>query len=381
MEHFVVFKQRGHYSAHPNMAILPDGRLVIGTRVQTWANHEPVGDWQTFLSNDNGETWTPTNDPTVPYNWPGKTPREKLERFERILPDGSWLCGGATGQEIWPASGRDEALRLGLEVLEHPTDSTIISVLGDRLFIQRSADEGKTWSRREWTIPNVRYVSSNRPTTYLEDGTILCPVSVLWRIDAEDVQDRSSIFVWRSTDNGETWRLRPMGTSPFSLEPNETGMVEVSPGNILAHTRVEYDRDRSVGRADAYYLVEHWSDDGGRTWTDPVRTEIWGFPAHLIKLRDGRILSAYGYRREPAGVRAVLSEDGGNSWDLANEVVLRDDGGYISDAPRSNPARWQSDVGYPVSVQLPDDLILTAYYITESDGITHTAVTRWRPPA
>ena len=33
--------------------------------------------------------------------------------------------------------------------------------------------------------------------------------------------------------------------------------------------------------------------------------------------------------------------------------------------------------GYPVSVQLPDYSILTAYYTTESDGITHSAVTRW----
>ena len=57
-------------------------------------------------------------------------------------------------------------------------------------------------------------------------------------------------------------------------------------------------------------------------------------------------------------------------------VVLRDDGGYAS-ALSENSERWGGDVGYPVSIQLADDSILTAYYITESDGITHTAVTRW----
>jgi hypothetical protein len=46
---------------------------------------------------------------------------------------------------------------------------------------------------------------------------------------------------------------------------------------------------------------------------------------------------------------------------------------------RPKPTRWEGDVGYPVSVQLPDDRVLTAYYITEKDGITHTAVTRWAP--
>jgi hypothetical protein len=76
-------------------------------------------------------------------------------------------------------------------------------------------------------------------------------------------------------------------------------------------------------------------------------------------------------------VRAVLSEDGGRTWDLDRVVVLRDDGGYPSSLSLRAGYGWGSDVGYPVSVQLPDDSILTAYYITESDGITHTAATRW----
>lgn len=159
-----------------------------------------------------------------------------------------------------------------------------------------------------------------------------------------------------------------MGTHHPSLYINETAMVEVSPGRVLALSRVE---------SEPQYLVERWSDDGGVTWTDPLRTGIWGYPAHLLKLRDGRILCAYGYRREPGGVRAVLSEDGGRTWDMDNVTVLRDDGGYASNL-REDRTRWQSDVGYPVSVQLSDESILTAYYITESDGITHVAVTRWQ---
>ena len=37
------------------------------------------------------------------------------------------------------------------------------------------------------------------------------------------------------------------------------------------------------------------------------------------------------------------------------------------------------DVGYPVSIQLPDGEVLTAYYITPADNVTHSAVTIWRP--
>lgn len=56
--------------------------------------------------------------------------------------------------------------------------------------------------------------------------------------------------------------------------------------------------------------------------------------------------------------------------------MLRDDGGYSS-SMKDHYASWGSDVGYPVSIQLDDESILTAYYITQSDRITHTAVTRW----
>lgn len=77
---------------------------------------------------------------------------------------------------------------------------------------------------------------------------------------------------------------------------------------------------------------------------------MWGWPAHVLELKDGRLLCSYGYRRAPLGVRATLSHDGGKTWDYANEMVIRDDGG----AP---------DLGYPTSIQLADGRVLLAYYI------------------
>ena len=95
MERFVIFKREDHYSGMPNIEVLPDGRLVAAARVQTHAYHEPVGDWVAFESKDDGETWSETDDPTMPYNWPGTTPREKMERLETVLPDGTYFCAGA----------------------------------------------------------------------------------------------------------------------------------------------------------------------------------------------------------------------------------------------------------------------------------------------
>ena len=83
-----------------------------------------------------------------------------------------------------------------------------------------------------------------------------------------------------------------------------------------------------------------------------------GPPAQLLRLRSGRILCSYGYRREPFGVRAVLSEDDGETWDMDNEIVIREDG-------------LHRDLGYAASVQLNDDRILTVYYFHTDDGVRY----------
>ena len=72
-----------------------------------------------------------------------------------------------------------------------------------------------------------------------------------------------------------------MRTHLLSVYVNETAMVETAPGRVLALQRVD-------GRP--ANLHERWSDDGGVTWTDPLETGIWGYPAQRLRLRDGRIL-------------------------------------------------------------------------------------------
>ena len=59
-----------------------------------------------------------------------------------------------------------------------------------------------------------------------------------------------------------------------------------------------------------------------------------------------------------------MSEDEGRTWDMENEVVLRDDG-------------FGRDVGYPSSEQLDDGSILTVYYWYGEDNIRHVESTRW----
>ena len=152
----------------------------------------------------------------------------------------------------------------------------------------------------------------------------------------------------------------------------ESAFLEVEPGRVLCLSRTDYGESGGL-------LVQMWSDDGGITWSETLTTEVWTprSPPHLIRLRDGRVLLTHGYRAAPMGIRAVFSSDGGRSWDVDETVVLRDDGGYVGAlSPRGRP---ESDVGYPHSTQLSDGSVLTVYYITLEDGVTHIASTRWDP--
>ena len=95
-------------------------------------------------------------------------------------------------------------------------------------------------------------------------------------------------------------------------------------------------------------------------------TEMQGYPPHLIKLRGGRLLTVYGRRLGPGfGEYACLSDDHGRTWDVANEIKLA--------------GHFNGDLGYPASVQLPDDTILTIYYQAEKQGEqTCLMATKWR---
>jgi hypothetical protein len=84
-----------------------------------------------------------------------------------------------------------------------------------------------------------------------------------------------------------------------------------------------------------------------------------------LRLRDGRLVIVYGYRRPAFGIRARVSRDQGLTW--GGEIILRADGG-------------NNDLGYPRSVERPDGTIVSTYYYnTDPRKERFIGVTLWRP--
>ncbi|MSP13261.1 MAG: exo-alpha-sialidase [Chloroflexi bacterium] len=370
MKHTVVYKRPGYYSMGPVLQLLPDGRLAVGLISSPFADHYGLADWVVVVSEDQGESFHLTDDPTIPLTWPGANTRERYDRFAAIMPDGSYLASGTVGFEVWPVERQQEAVDAGLQVEPHPDhkgDTVVVAI--PKMFVQRSRDQGESWQRQEWDVPGFSGMTAFPRSTRLADGTILVPVYAY-----SHGEERSQTFVWRSADGGDTWHLIPMASSVADMTGDEMGFIEAEPGRVLALLRFNHPRSRVKG-----YLLESWSNDSGATWSVPMSTGIKGHPPHMLRLQDGRILCVVTYRYRPMGIHAVLSSDNGRTWDTKHTIILRDDGGSASTLrPNYATTSGASDIGYPITVQFADGSLFTSYWFTMADGITHAAGTKWR---
>lgn len=191
-----------------------------------------------------------------------------------------------------------------------------------------------TWTPAEGLPPMASLAGWWRQTGLaLPDGTLMGCVQ--GRQTANEKYDSS--YAMRSTDGGRTWSLSVIARGTDTITFSKSFLFRKQDGRILAMIRA------GAGNSNMYLSV---SADGGATWSPIERTGIWGFPAHIIRLRSGALLCAYAHRRHPQGYRAVLSHDDGETWDLENEKILRDEA--------------VGSVGYPMTVQLADGTLFTA---------------------
>jgi len=369
LSHQVILKQPGRYIGWPTIAVATNGELLVAFSGDRDYHVDPFGKTQLVRSSDNGRTWSAVE--TI-----NDTPLDDRDAGLVTLADGSLLVSWFTfevdlARYAWlPAEdrGRWEKKLASITPLDRQMWLTPFSIDGNGTrghFIRRSTDNGRTWG------PAVRTASTApHGPTVLRDGRLIYVGN-----ENYDRKFKSSVVVAEeSTDHGATWRVVgvvPMfpredlaeGEFAYLAEPH---VVEAADGRLVAMLRCEVQPYVEGRRASVLWQSD--SFDGGKTWTDPRRTPILGKPPHLLRLRDGKLLVTYGYRHEPFGQRACVSNDHGQTWDDANEFVLRDD------APNN-------DLGYPASAQLADGSIFTVYYQIDQPGEkTLLMATHWRLP-
>ncbi len=245
--------------------------------------------------------------------------------YEPILARATKLKSG--DPDAWPAE-RLQAWRAAQTRLDAAQRR---AELGQ--WMLRSTDGGVTWSAR---YPSI--VNSPHGPTQLKDGRLLYAGKELWT-------GRKRTGVCESSDDGQTWKWLaeiPVRPGDDAAQYHELHAVETADGRVVVHVR-------NHNRENNNETLQTESSDGGRTWTVPHAIGVWGLPSFLLRLRDGRLLMSYGYRRAPFGNQARLSADHGRTW--SEPLTISADG-------------TSGDLGYPSTVELADGALLTVWYET-----------------
>jgi hypothetical protein len=121
---------------------------------------------------------------------------------------------------------------------------------------------------------------------------------------------------------------------------------------------------------------------GAREWSRPEATNIPGQTNQAADLGDGRMMAVYTWREaERPGFYAALSQDGGLSWDLENQVCLWDATGRDKlgvEAPDAYPRSHDTIAfGAPRLTVLGDGDLMATFWCTEM-SITHVRYARLR---
>ena len=209
------------------------------------------------------------------------------------------------------------------------------------LFYVTSRDGGKTWSKKKklYCGPIMNGSAFGR-IIHDRHGTALMAIYGRRNPSYEgpeklDGNGRDYAGIIRSKDNGRTW----VDFSLILSRHNEAALQVLADGRLMAVVRTQ----------NGALSVTESRDDGYR-WSPPRKLTRRGqHPADICLLKSGTLLVTYGNRLRPYGVGCVLSRDQGETWDYEHRLMLA----------------WDSqntDCGYPSTVQLDDETILTMYY-------------------
>ena len=243
-----------------------------------------------------------------------------------------------------------------------------------------SNDRGWTW-QGPYLFPTMGGKPSHR-TDYIVNGPSDC-FFLLSKMDP-NIQSKlkDKAYCARTTDGGKTIQYLagiaedpPRSVMPSTVRGSEGQLitalrrrwdVEFRQADLRPHL-TEFKSKRQLNWIDVYE-----SRDEGRSWgfislaavTDPSGRRN-GNPPAMVRMDDGRLCLAFGFRGKPYTIRAKTSTDEGHTW--GDEIILRD-----------NAVHW--DLGYPRMTQRPDGKLVTIYYIATEDRIEqHMEATIWEP--
>ena len=343
------------YFGWPSIARLPGGRLAAVCSGYRCGHVCPFGKTVMAVSEDEGAHWTGA--------WPViDTPLDDRDGGIAAFGEAGVIVTSfnntLAAQRNWnPVSADLDAAHFRRNAYYHAYLSTVTAEEEARYLgagFRMSFDGGATFGPLKRSP-----VTSPHGPLQLADGTLLW-VGRLYSPD-DSFHETDHVLACRIGPEGETERIGavpPVYRGGSIVDLCEPHAVQLPSGRLVCHLRSE--------GAVPFTLFQSVSDDGGRTWTPPAQLlpAHGGAPAHLLYLRGpGLLISAYGYREPPYGVRVIVSGDGGESWGEPQTLFTGVD----------------PDLGYPCTAELRDGSLLTVFYAKDApDGPAVIKQQRWR---
>jgi len=292
---------RSVHAYFPSVAVMANGEMlatiVLGEAFEAANLHTHV-----CRSRDEGETWH-CEGPIYPGT------------KGRLTSDGSRLTALPDGELV--------AFMVRHDRSDHPeeglTNRANLGFVPTELLLLRSQDFGHTWTEPSSLAPPLTGPSFELccPIVVLRDGRWLLPTQTWPGWDGHCPNGiRMGALV--SSDRGRSWPqfldvMRESGGRVFFWESK---IAELPDGRLMA-VAWAYDDVAAKDRPNQYAL----SADGGRTWTQPASTGLWGQTLTPLALEHGRILCVY-RRMDQTGLWANVSRLEGDRWVNLSDMPL-----------------------------------------------------------
>jgi hypothetical protein len=370
VDHAVVYRRENEFCSWPfTSGFWENGE---GTLIANFTTRDVVYDDGSKIRHDVlGANSTNNRTVTVRSKDRGRTWDGANPQYNMMAGPGG--AGGAAQLAQMPAAFDAPVDYLDRNVLVSSSSGGGFATASARATVRLSRDGGRTWG------PSVLLPADGIPSMTGIQSVLVRPDGrcLIFMFSVEKDNKNRRPLVFGSYNQGREFRFMayivpkrdPWGLADGDYTDPSVAFVGhrwfyprgymLGSGRILCTVRCQRD-PTGIMWSEVYH-----SDDGGDTWAFLSRINDFGAPCNLVIMPDGRIVSIYGYRLMPSGIRATVSEDDGRTW--GPEIVVRDDGGS-----------W--DVGYPNSWYAGDGMVGTLYYfnsrndkIQANGGVRHIA--------
>ena len=341
MEESKIIIEEDEQITNPGLVRLQNGDLLL-TASETHHVHDQT---YVYRSADGGHTWSKRAE--IQH-------KPRALDFDAVARYTQGLCILESGRLVMTYS---ELGQTQSDLADHKWQFDRLESVQYGLY---SNDEGKTWHyTNEMDVsPFLSFCPYACGAIFEDDdGTLVS--SFRGHLNRTELdQGTTSTGLVRSHDGGLTWGdANALHLAvPDSYEWfNENAVIPVADDRWLNMSRCNY-TDASPSSVRDICILH--SNDKGRTWSEPIKTGIFGGEGFLLTLPDADLLYVWAHTNpevhldegEPIGIYHATSDDDGQTW--SERQILY----------RRPPERPREHLGTAVAAIMDDETVLVVYH-------------------